>query len=407
MFPDAYRRVLGAHGVKQPLAGTLIGRLSIAAEPLSMVLLVKGSTGSFAAAGLVIAAYSIAAAVSLPVQGRVMDRVGQPPVIAAAALVNAAAFLGLIGGAEAGAPVVALAALATVAGLGTLPTGNAMRTLWSGLVPDQELRQAAFALDAVAIDVAFIFGPLIAAGVIAVATPAASLGVCVALALTGSAIFATSPASRAWRGHEGTDGSRVTPVRSRSILVLMGAALGVGLAVGAIELAITAFASHHGAAELGGALIATQAAGSAAGGLWYGARQWSRGAGERMPLVALAFAISLGPLVAVPSLPLAFPLMAISGLALAPTISLIYLLLDSHAPAGSGAEATGWILTAIVGGASLGNAVAGVAVAEVSPHLGLAVGFAGGLVTLGATWLGRRHLRAPLRGTSVRLLEST
>ena len=176
-----------------------------------MVLLVKGSTGSFAAAGLVIAAYSIAAAVSLPVQGRVMDRVGQPPVIAVAALVNAAAFLGLIGGAEAGAPVVALAAIATVAGLGTLPTGNAMRTLWSGLVPDQELRQAAFALDAVAIDVAFIFGPLIAAGVIAVATPAASLGVCVALALTGSAIFATSPASRAWRGHEGTDGSRVDP----------------------------------------------------------------------------------------------------------------------------------------------------------------------------------------------------
>ena len=186
MFPDAYKRVLGAHGVKQPLAGTLIGRLSIAAEPLSMVLLVKGSTGSFAAAGLVIAAYSIAAAVSLPVQGRVMDRVGQPPVIAAAALVNATAFLALIGGAEAGAPIVALAALATVAGLGTLPTGNAMRTLWSGLVPDQELRQAAFALDAVAIDIAFIFGPLIAAGVIAVWTPAASLGVCVALALTGS-----------------------------------------------------------------------------------------------------------------------------------------------------------------------------------------------------------------------------
>ena len=81
MFPEAYRRVLGAAGVKQPLAGVVIGRLSIAAEPLSTVLLVHGTTGSFAAAGAVMGAYSIAAAIGLPIQGRLMDRVGQTRVI--------------------------------------------------------------------------------------------------------------------------------------------------------------------------------------------------------------------------------------------------------------------------------------------------------------------------------------
>jgi hypothetical protein len=106
----------------------------------------------------------------------------------------------------------------------------------------------------------------------------------------------------------------------------------------------------------------------------------------------LVFAVSLAPLVAVPSLGAAFPLMALSGLALAPAISLVYLLLDSLAPTGTAAEATGWVLTAIVGGAAVGNAVAGVAVAESSPHAGLAVAFAGGLVTLGSSWLGRRRL---------------
>ena len=55
MFPEAYKRVLSAEGVRQPLAGVIIGRLSIAAEPLSTVLLVRGSTGSFAVAGLVMA----------------------------------------------------------------------------------------------------------------------------------------------------------------------------------------------------------------------------------------------------------------------------------------------------------------------------------------------------------------
>src|SRR6266508_3781173 len=160
MFPEAYRRVLGADGVRQPLAGVVIGRLSIAAEPLSTVLLVHGTTGSFAAAGAVMAAYSIAAAISLPVQGRVMDRIGQTRVILTTTALSAAGFTGLILLAHGGASVAALCAVAAFAGLGTVPTGTAMRTLWSKLVPESDLRQAAFALDAVAIDVAFIVGPL-------------------------------------------------------------------------------------------------------------------------------------------------------------------------------------------------------------------------------------------------------
>ena len=406
MFPQAYRRVLGAAGVKQPLAGVVIGRLSIAAEPLSTVLLVHAATGSFAAAGAVLGAYSIAAAISLPVQGRIIDRIGQTRVVLTATVINSAGFVALILLAHGGASAAAMAVAGTIAGLGTLPTGATMRTLWSELVPDAELRQAAFAIDAVAIDVAFIVGPLIAAAVIALASPTASLCVCIALTVVGSAVFASSPASRGWRGAS-AEHRRIGPLRAAGVWVLMGGALGIGLAVGAAELSITAFASEHGAAELGGTLIAVQAVASTAGGLWYGARGWRSPPGERLPGVALVFALCLAPLVAVPSMGAAFPLMALSGLALAPAISLIYLLLDSLAPVGTAAEATGWVLTAIVGGAAIGNAVAGVAVTEASPHAGMAVALAGGVVTLGATWLGRRHLSVPERGTSVRLLSST
>ena len=396
MFPDAYKRVLGSRGVPAPLAGVTISRLAIAAQPLSTILLVRGSTGSFAAAGLVLACYSIAAAGSLPVQGRVIDRVGQTSVITVATIVNAVAFAALIPLAAADAPVAAMAVAGTIAGLATPPLGSSMRSLWSGLVPDQDLRQAAFAIDAVAIDVAWILGPSIAAGVIAAASPSASLGVCVALSLLGSMVFAGSAASRAWRGtaaHETASG----PLRSPGVMVLMGAALGVGIMVGAIEISITAFASDHGAAELGGTLVAIQAVGSAAGGLWFGARDWQGPAGNRMPAVALVFALSTAPLVAVPSVGVAFPLMALSGIALAPMISVIYLLLDSLAPRGTVVEATGWVLTAIIVGAALGNGGAGVAVAEASPHLGLAVGMLGGFVTLGASWVGRHSLREAAR----------
>src|SRR5215475_15612763 len=106
MVPEAYRRVLGAPGVKQPLVGVIIGRLSIAAEPLSTVLLVHGTTGSFAAAGAVMGAYSIAAAIGLPIQGRVMDRIGQTPVILTTTVINATGFIALILLAHGGAPTV-------------------------------------------------------------------------------------------------------------------------------------------------------------------------------------------------------------------------------------------------------------------------------------------------------------
>jgi Major Facilitator Superfamily len=406
MLPEAYRRVLGARGVAAPLAGTTIGRLSIAAQPLSTILLIKGSTGSFAAAGLVEACYSLAAAGSLPVQGRVIDRIGQTRVVIVVTLVNSLAFAALIPLSDANAPLLAMCIAGTIAGLATPPLGAAMRSLWRGLVPDPELRQAAFAVDAVAIDAAFILGPSIAAGVIAIASPAASLAVCIALALAGSAVYAGSAASRGWRGSPAHE-RHSSPLRSHGVLVLMGAAVGVGTAVGATEISITAFASEHGAAELGGTLVAIQAVGSVIGGLWFGARKWRMSAGDRLPAAALVFALGLAPLVAVPSLATAFPLMALSGVALAPTISVIYLLLDSLAPTGTAVEATGWVLMAIVSGAALGNGLAGVAVTEVSPHAGLAIGLAGGLITLGATWLGRRHLSMPERGTSVRLLEST
>jgi Major Facilitator Superfamily len=395
MLPDAYRRVLGAPGVAAPLAGVTISRLAIAAQPLATILLVKGSTGSFAAAGLVLACYSLAAAGSLPVQGRVIDRIGQTAVIVIVTVVNALAFGALIPLAAANAPVAAMAMAGLIAGLTTPPIGSSMRSLWTGLVPDPELRQAAFTVDAVAIDVSWILGPSLAAGVIAVASPSAAVGVCVGLGLLGSAVFAGSAASRAWRGvpaHERESG----PLRSPGVLVLMGAGLGVGIMVGAIEISITAFASEHGAAELGGTLVAIQAVGSAFGGLWFGARNWRASPGERLPAISLIFALSVVPLVAVPSVGAAFPLMALSGIALAPTISVIYLLLDSLAPRGSAVEATGWVLTAIIVGAALGNGAAGVAVTEASPHLGLAVGLAGGLVTLGASWIGRRNLHEPV-----------
>ncbi|HEY3191977.1 MAG TPA: MFS transporter [Solirubrobacterales bacterium] len=388
MLPDNYTRVLATRGVRLPMAGATIGRLPFAGGALATLLLVQGSTGSFADAGLVNAAYSIAVAVGLPLQGRIIDRVGQTKVFATATGVSSAALAVLVILAQSDSGVASMAAASAVAGICVPPIGTSIRTLISDLVRDPLVRQSAFALDAVMVEVAFIVGPLVTALVVSLASAAAAVLVNVALAVLGSSLFASSRASRAWRGVPhglGLAGA----LRSVGVLVIMGTALGVGLAVGAIELGITAFAADHDARELAGALIAAQAAGSLLAGFAYGSHTWRGSPARRLVLLATGLALTIVPLLLVPSLPVAFPLMLLSGLALAPTVSVIYTLLDVIAPPGTATEATGWMLTAFVGGASIGTGVAGAAVNASGPHAGLAVGLGGAVLALVAAMAGR------------------
>jgi predicted MFS family arabinose efflux permease len=391
VIPDTYRRVVSIREVRLPVLGATVGRLPFAGEALSVLLLVQGATGSFAEAGLVNACYSLGAAAGLPAQGRLVDRVGQTRVIAVATGVNAAALVVLVLFAEAEDGLLAMALAGLVAGVAVPPIGTCMRTLWSELVADPLLRQSAFALDAVMVEVAFIVGPLLMALVIGLASPAAAVLVNVAITVTGSVLFASSRASRRWKG-EARDVGLSGPLREAGIRVLMGTGVGLGMAVGAVELGVTALAADHGLRQLGGALVAAQAAGSLIGGLLYGSRTWHGSAGRRLGLLSIGMAITTVPLVFTPSLEAAFPLMLISGFALAPTVSVLYVLLDSVAPPGTGAEATGWVLTAFVAGASAGSGLAGAAVNGSGPRAGLAVGLAGAALAVCVAWFGRGRL---------------
>jgi hypothetical protein len=391
MIPGTYKRVLAIRPVRLPLTGATIGRLPFAGQTLAVLLLVQGATGSFADAGLVNACYSIGAAAGLPTQGRIVDRIGQTRVIATATAINAAALLGLVLLAEDGAPLAAMCAAAVCAGVAVPPIGTSIRTLWSELVPDPVLRQSAFALDAVTVEVAFIIGPLLAALVIGIASPAAGVLVNVALSIIGSSLFALSRASRSWRGEPHGLGL-MGPLRSGGVLTLMGVGFGIGAGVGAVELGMTALAAGRGVRELGGALVATQAAGSLIGGLFYGSRTWHGPGARRLGILSAALALTTVPLVVTPSLEVAFPLALLSGVTLAPTISVLYLLLDIVAPTGTATEATGWVLTAFVSGASAGAALAGAAVNASDPHAGLAVGLAGTVFAAGVAWLWQPHL---------------
>ncbi len=392
MLPTPYKRLLALRDARLPLLGALIGRLPIAALSLSTILMIRHETGSFAIAGAVEASVTLAVAVSFPVQGRLVDRLGQTRVLVPVAAANPVGLVSLVLAAENGAGLAVLAPIGVVCGATIPALSSCMRTLWADLVPDDVLRQSAFALDAVLLEACFIVGPLVTGALVAIGSPAAAVITNAAFSTIGTLAFAASRASRAWRGTPSEE-HWSGPLRAPGVLVLLFTECGFGMAIGAMEISVTAFATQLGSPGLAGTLIAIQAAASMVGGLWYGSKEHHTRAGERYPRLCFLIALGFAPLILIGSMASALPLMALSGFALAPAGAVLYLLIDDLAPAGGATEASTWMITAVVVGVAAGTAIGGAVVS--GGHASL--GFAAAAVAATFSWLvaygGRRALR--------------
>jgi Major Facilitator Superfamily len=371
MRAHRYRRILAIREARLPVLATAIDRIPIASLSLATILLIHAETGSFKTAGIVEAAFALATAVSLPVQGRLVDRLGQTEVLGIAVVLNPITLIGLVVAAHAGAETAMLALIAALCGATTPATGSCMRALWGSLVTDAGLRQSAFALDAISLEVAFILGPLITGGLVAVGSPTLAILFNAALVAIGTLLFVVSRASRAWHGDAGPR-HWAGPLRSRAIVLIVFVELCFGVAIGAMEISITAFATGEGSAGLAGVLIAAQAAASFAAGAWYGSRHHATPAAGRYVRLSFLLALGLVPLLFTTSIVEAIPLMALSGLALAPATAALYSLVDELAPAGTATEAFTWMITSIAAGVAGGQAVGGLLVNGGHPHRGFA-----------------------------------
>src|SRR3954452_1063215 len=141
-----YRALVAIPGVRVPLALSTAGSMPIGMYGLAILLLARDVTGSFAVAGRVAGAFSLANALGAVAQGRLMDRFGQTRVLRIAAACHLPALVALVLAARAGA-ASALLARRGMAGGATLPQlPAAMRSLWTELVDDAEQRATAYAL---------------------------------------------------------------------------------------------------------------------------------------------------------------------------------------------------------------------------------------------------------------------
>jgi len=392
-----YRELVRTQGALPAVLAALVGRLALGMTSLSLLLLVVQSTKSYAAGGAAAAVYAVALAACSPLRSRSADRRGQTRLLVTSGVVHPTALLAVLALDAAEVPLGALLVLVALAGASTPPFGAVMRALWSRLVSEERLLTSAYAMESVLIELAFVTGPLLVAGLVAVFGPELAVGTAAILAGCGSIGLAATTVSRAWHPEpHPVARSFAGPLVSPAVRWLLLALVAFGAGFGAIEVAAPAFAERYGsAAAAGGVLLAVWSAGSLVGGLAYGGRDWARPPERQYPrlLVALVLGTLLPPLA--PGLLTLGALLLVYGLVIAPTLACTSVLLARHAPAGTVTEAFGWITTAIFAGGAVGNALAGVVAESAGPRAALLLPTGAGVLALVVGIAGRHSYALP------------
>jgi MFS family permease len=337
---------------------TIAGSMPIGMFGLAILLLARDATGSYAEAGHVVGAFSIANALGAVAQGRLMDRLGQAPVLRAAAAVHLPALIALVAVADAGAGSLPMALIALFGGASLPQVPAAMRSLWTTLAKTTEQRETAYAVVGITFEIAVVAAPALVGVIATLSSPTVATVAAAGLGTTAALAFTFTPASRRWRGTKHEVGW-LGPLAASGMRTVFAVMATFGTALGAVQIAVPAFADEHGSAASGGVLLAGLSIGSMAGGFVYGARSWPGRPSRRLVAVLLG-AAAMFALLVLPGTRLALAAtLVLVGLLAGPVGVICSTLLDDVAPRGTMTEAFAAMVMGVVTGIALGQAVGG------------------------------------------------
>jgi MFS family permease len=377
-----YRDVLAHPGALAFSLTGLVARLPISMAGLGIVLLVEAATGSYGLAGSVSAAYMVANAVLAILQGRLLDRWGQGPVLAVAGTVFGAATAVLVWSVEAGWPLTATYVAAAVAG-GSLPQiGSAVRARWAHVLDRPAQVQTAYALEAVFDEVVFILGPILVTVLATLVDPVLGLAVAAVAGSLGAWGFAAQRATAPPAHGQPTTGSGGAPLPWRTLVPLTVVSACLGVLFGAAEVTTVAFADEEGAPGWAGGLLALWALGSLLSGVVTGAIAWRRGPAARLKVGAAAMACAMAPLPLVGSLPVMGLVLLVGGAAIAPTLIASMSLVQTTTPRARLTEGMAMVQTGLVAGVAPGAAASGFVVDQAGASAAYLVSLGAGLLAV-------------------------
>jgi MFS family permease len=372
---DKYVSFVGQPDVARLLAVALLARMPLGMVGFSMLMFLREHLGSFALAGTAVGINFVAAAVSAPIQGRLIDLQGPRRLLWVTGTVQPLALVGILVCVRLDMPFAVVAACAACAGAFASPLTTLTRTLWRHRFEREEDRRTAFALDAVAVEFNFTVGPAIMAAILAFGGSTAAFCTAIAVCAAAIVIFVASPALGYFRPEPAVERHLLGPLTEPRLWLLFATTFGFAMTIGLLEVGYPAYATALlGAPALGGLLLCVSSLGSAAGGALYGGLHF-RAPVERQYAAAMALIVLPLFLHAVPA-PLAlFALVVLAaGALIAPTIAAQSVLVSRLAPSHYATEAFTWSSTSIISGLGAGMALGGHLVEEPGVRTSFAIG---------------------------------
>lgn len=331
------------------IAAQLTARFPNGMSSLAILLHVEQQTGSYGAAGLVLAATSVGQAVAGPITSRWMGIWGMRRVITLTLAVCVVAVLGL---AFLPLNVPGYMVLGMIAGLSTPPIQAAVRTIYPKLVNSSQLTPL-FSLDASLQEIIWILAPVLITLVSTQIGTVEGLVLVAIILVGGGAWFILSP-----------EVGRVRIPRSRNALgkvvlkppVLLATVIGFLLigACAAVEVGVVA-SFEHGSLTAG-IVLAVFAVGSLAGGLAFGHIPIGPWAMARRLLIVT---VGLGLTMVVLNVFWLGGTLILAGIGIAPALAVLFAITSASVKFSETAEAFGWAGTGQLIGAAAGSAVAG------------------------------------------------
>jgi len=367
-----YSALAKAPGVVRVVATQLVARFPFGMMSLAFVMHIEFVHGSYAIAGIALAAETIGAAISGPLLSRKIGAWGVRRVIMLAALISGLAMAAI---AAFESPPLTMIFLALIVGLSSPPIQAAVRTIYPTLVPKKQLTSL-FSLDATAQELIWVIGPVLATLLAAQVSTAFAVMVMAAMQVFGAILFL---ANREVREIVIPKSTRKMGGVLKNKIVIANVIIGM-LLVGSfsgVEVGSVAILDNK---ALAGAVIAALSVGSILGGVFLGPRARTRWALSKYLVIIL---IGYGLVFFNPTDALWMAIcFFIAGIGIAPALGVLGAIVATSLKMSDTAEAYGWIGTGQLMGFAAGAALAGIAIETVSRESSLLIAAVFGVATL-------------------------
>ena len=391
----SYRDVLRTPGAKRFSSAAFIARLPSAIVMLAIVLYVSESTGSYAQAGALAAAFQVSAATGGLVSNRVMDRRGQAATLPILALAHITGLLLFVFSHD---NLVLQTIGVVLAGAAYPPLGSVVRSRWATALHDSpDQLRTGFALESVLDELIFTIGPMMTAFIAVQLGYAWPFALACVLTLTGCLLLARERATQPPVQAEHHELGNALRQRGMWRMPLIGACF--GWVFGSYEVTTVAFTADQGLPGWSGLVLGLWAAGSGIGGLWFGQRSWKSTLQKQLVVCTCILGIVLIPAIFVRSVPVLAATTFIAGAAISPGLISTFALVERLVPSLLLTEALTWTNSGMILGYAAGTSLSGLFIDSLGTSVSFTLPVAGAwlasLLALGPTLAARPSPATP------------